>query len=191
VCQCFNCQSFGHSSNYCVKPAKCVKCDQPQAKKDCPKPTSALPKCVNCSGEHPANFSGCPQYQQQLRFTQRPVPQRQHQAHRPDATQPTFWYQRSAFPILQTPHLPHGPQRTWAHVTAQPLTSFTQPSFSTTLDSVKSILAMFDLHKLGVQLRSLALILRQSTDPITKLVAVIDTVIGCLSSSPWIVTCVH
>jgi hypothetical protein len=34
--------------------------------------------------------------------------------------------------------LPHGQARTWAHVTAQPSTSFTQPSFSTTLDSVKS-----------------------------------------------------
>jgi hypothetical protein len=26
--QCFNCQSFGHSSNFCGRPPKCVKCDQ-------------------------------------------------------------------------------------------------------------------------------------------------------------------
>ena len=71
VRQCFNCQSFGHSSNFCGKPSKCVKCDQSHASKDCTKPASTPPKCTNCGGDHPANFSGCPRYQQQLQYTQR------------------------------------------------------------------------------------------------------------------------
>jgi hypothetical protein len=62
VRQCFNCQSFSHSSNYCGKPVKCVKCNQPHATNDCTKPTGAPPKCVNCGGEHPTKFSGCPQH---------------------------------------------------------------------------------------------------------------------------------
>ena len=39
--QCFNCQSFGHSSTFCGRPPKCVKCDQQNAPKDCPKPASS------------------------------------------------------------------------------------------------------------------------------------------------------
>jgi hypothetical protein len=60
----------------------------------------------------------------------------------------------------------------------------TQQPLSSTLDSIKSILAMFDFRKLCNQLRSLALQIQESNDPITKLVAVIDTVLGCFSTSP-------
>jgi len=42
--QCFNCQAFGHSSKYCGKPSRCVKCDQPHATKDCPKLATTPPK---------------------------------------------------------------------------------------------------------------------------------------------------
>ena len=75
VRQCFNCQSFGYSSNFCGKPTKCVKCDKPHATKNCTKSVGSPPKCVNCSGNHPANFSGCPRYQQQLQFSQRSASQ--------------------------------------------------------------------------------------------------------------------
>jgi hypothetical protein len=67
--QCFNWQSFGHSSNFCGRPSKCVKCDQQHASKDCTKPAGCPPKCVNCGGEHPANYTGCPQYLRQLHYT--------------------------------------------------------------------------------------------------------------------------
>jgi hypothetical protein len=43
---------------------------------------------------------------------------------------------------------------------------------------------MFDFPKLFTELRSLALQLHESNDPIAKLVAVIDMVIGCFSSFP-------
>ena len=43
---------------------------------------------------------------------------------------------------------------------------------------------MFDLRKLCVQIRSLVLQLQETNDPIAKLAAVIDMIIGCLSASP-------
>ena len=58
--ECFNCQAFGHSSKFCGKPARCVKCDKPHSTKECTKPPGTPPKCTNCSGDHPANFTGCP-----------------------------------------------------------------------------------------------------------------------------------
>jgi hypothetical protein len=60
VHQCFNCQSFGHSSIFCGKPPKCVMCEQTHAKQECKKPIDLPPKCVNCGGAHPANFTDCP-----------------------------------------------------------------------------------------------------------------------------------
>jgi len=65
VGQCFNYQSFGHSSNFCGKPPKCVKRDQPHAMWECKKPIRMPPKCINCGGTHLANFTDCPSYQQQ------------------------------------------------------------------------------------------------------------------------------
>ena len=67
--QCFNCQFFGHSSKFCGRPPKCVKCDQQHATKDRRKPAGSPPKCVNCGDEHPANYTRCPQYLRQLHHT--------------------------------------------------------------------------------------------------------------------------
>ena len=118
VRQCFNCQSFGHSSNFCGKPPKCVKCDQPHATKDCTKPVGTPPKCINCSGDHPANFSGCPRYQQQLHHNQRTTTHPLHQRRATTPSSPPFRYHQSNFPVLQTPHPPPRPHQTWAHITA-------------------------------------------------------------------------
>jgi len=180
----FQLQSFGHSSNFCGKPSKCVKCNQLHATKDCMKPVCTPPKCANCGGDHPANFSGCPRYQQQLHHNQRTATQQLHQMRVPKPTSPPFRYQQSNFPVLQTPHPPPRPPHTWAHITARLSYAPNQQPFSSALDSMKSILTMFDLSKLCVQLRSLALHLQETNDPIAKLVAVIDAVIGCLSTSP-------
>jgi hypothetical protein len=64
--QCFNCQQFGHSSTYCARPSKCVKCNKAHSTQDCKKQPSDPPVCENCGGEHPANYSGCPEYQKRL-----------------------------------------------------------------------------------------------------------------------------
>jgi PAX-interacting protein 1 len=79
--QCFNCQKYGHSSTYCGLPAKCVKCKQAHQTQSCQKPPSEPPACVNCGGEHPANYTGCPVYQKVLEARTRkriPPPQREH-----------------------------------------------------------------------------------------------------------------
>jgi hypothetical protein len=33
--QCFKCQQFGHSSAYCGRPTRCVKCDKSHSTQDC------------------------------------------------------------------------------------------------------------------------------------------------------------
>jgi len=102
VRQFFNCQYFGHSSNFCGR--QCVKCDQQHASKDCTKSASSPPKCVNCGGDHPANFTGCPQYLQQLSHTQQINHQQQSQACSTKTINPPFQYQQSQFPALKTPY---------------------------------------------------------------------------------------
>ena len=95
--QCFNCQSFGHSSNFCGRSPKCVKCDQQHASKDCTKPVGSLPKWVNCGGEHPANYTGCPQYLRQLHLTPQINNQQQRKPHNIKTSSPQFQYQQHSF----------------------------------------------------------------------------------------------
>ena len=60
--QCHRCQQFGHGTAYCKNAPQCVKCDQPHLTQDCLKKREEPPKCVNCEGNHPANYSKCPAY---------------------------------------------------------------------------------------------------------------------------------
>lgn len=60
VIQCSNCQEYGHSKNYCHKRARCVKCDGNHSTTKCTKPLNVPPICVNCKGQHTANYKGCP-----------------------------------------------------------------------------------------------------------------------------------
>jgi hypothetical protein len=181
--QCFNCQSFGHSSNFCGQPPKCVKCDQQHASRDCTKPTSSPPKCVNCGGEHPANFTGCPQYLLQLNHTQRINYQQQRQARSTKTTNPPFQHQQSQFPTLKTPQSSSPHQQTWAQVATRTSTNTTHQPMSSVFESIRSIMTMFDLQKLCTQMRLLAIKLQETDDPITKLVAVIDSTVDCFSTS--------
>lgn len=77
--QCFNCQHFGHTSKNCNRPYRCVKCIESHAPGECPLPEKRLqhaelpPMCVNCKGNHAANFKGCVAYQTHIRkSTQKP-----------------------------------------------------------------------------------------------------------------------
>lgn len=57
--QCYRCQRFGHTRNYCNMEYRCVKCLGNHYYKDCPKAPNVPPTCVNCKENHPANFRGC------------------------------------------------------------------------------------------------------------------------------------
>jgi hypothetical protein len=162
VRHCYNCQVFGHSSNFCGKPPKCVKCDQHHATKDCTKPTGSPPKCTNCGGPHPANYSGCPQYLQQIQYNRQP--QRPTQREKPIPM--PFNYQQTQSPALKIHASPGSQESTWVQVTSRSTQPTTAQPASTVADTIKSLLALFDYQKLCVQLRSLVIQLQESKDPI-------------------------
>lgn len=60
--QCHNCQEFGHGEQYCNRPPRCVKCIGKHNTKNCTliKTENSKAKCVNCMGDHPANYKKCP-----------------------------------------------------------------------------------------------------------------------------------
>ncbi|GFY46800.1 RNA-directed DNA polymerase from mobile element jockey [Trichonephila inaurata madagascariensis] len=58
--QCYRCQGFFHSSRFCTRNPKCVKCGKPHLTKDCTKTRDEEPTCCHCQGKHPANYTGCP-----------------------------------------------------------------------------------------------------------------------------------
>ena len=70
--QCHRCQRFGHGMRNCNLPPLCVKCGEKHHSAECKLPkkadlervdkseTRGLIKCANCSGQHTANYRGCP-----------------------------------------------------------------------------------------------------------------------------------
>lgn len=62
--QCARCQRFGHTKSYCHLGPRCVKCTKPHLTSECPrKEKDNKVVCVNCEGDHPANYKGCLVYQ--------------------------------------------------------------------------------------------------------------------------------
>jgi PHD/YefM family antitoxin component YafN of YafNO toxin-antitoxin module len=64
ITQCHRCQQFDHGTRNCNIKPKCVKCGEGHITEKCPHEADLNakkkePKCVNCAGNHPANFSGC------------------------------------------------------------------------------------------------------------------------------------
>lgn len=86
IAQCKNCQLFGHSSRNCKHKFRCVKCTEDHAPKQCPRtldPQLAIntpASCVNCKGDHPANFRSCPAFLK--------VIERKQNQHQPSRNQP-------------------------------------------------------------------------------------------------------
>lgn len=50
--QCFRCQQFGHTKNYCCRPHVCVKCAGNHSTNECTKVKESEAKCANCNGNH-------------------------------------------------------------------------------------------------------------------------------------------
>ncbi|KAF2359383.1 hypothetical protein FHG87_009860 [Trinorchestia longiramus] len=61
-CQCFRCQRFGHNAVNCRAASRCVVCSGAHNSRECPSPSTR--SCCNCSGNHTANYGGCPKIMQ-------------------------------------------------------------------------------------------------------------------------------
>ena len=62
--QCYHCNNFGHNASECRYKVRCLLCGGEHKHTVCPKKgqdgkVSQL-KCSNCSGNHAANYGGCP-----------------------------------------------------------------------------------------------------------------------------------
>ena len=65
--RCYNCQVFGHHENKCGRHPVCCNCGEPEhcgPSGVCDKPA----KCVNCSGDYPANSKQCPQLEKEKKI---------------------------------------------------------------------------------------------------------------------------
>lgn len=74
VAQCFRCQSFGHTKNYCSRPYVCVKCGDSHPSSECTKHKDSKGRCANCKGDHTANYRGCPAYKAAVKLRNWPSP---------------------------------------------------------------------------------------------------------------------
>lgn len=68
IVQCQRCQGHGHTRKYCRYTPFCVKCGLNHLSSECKKDKKDPPKCVNCQGEHPANYRGCTAYKSLLQL---------------------------------------------------------------------------------------------------------------------------
>ena len=65
ITQCYNCQTWGHSSSNCGLPSRCVKCSGSHEKGACSIPQGGA-ICCNCGGSHSANHRGCKFYRDHI-----------------------------------------------------------------------------------------------------------------------------
>lgn len=120
--QCSNCQDYGHGSENCHRPPKCVRCGGLHASKTCnylqpatsitdkPKIPQNMVKCANCLGAHTANYTKC--------IYRTNVIQKQQKYRTPHKAAKTFHFDAADFPALETrPHVPPGFNNGWRHNT--------------------------------------------------------------------------
>lgn len=59
IAQCKKCQGYNHTQRYCARDPFCVKCAGKHFTSVCNLSKDIPAKCVNCKGQHPANYRGC------------------------------------------------------------------------------------------------------------------------------------
>lgn len=59
ITQCYKCQGFWHTANYCKHSCRCVRCGENHVVDNCPRPKNN-PICCNCGGHHHAAYKLCP-----------------------------------------------------------------------------------------------------------------------------------
>ncbi|GFQ73600.1 putative RNA-directed DNA polymerase from transposon X-element [Trichonephila clavata] len=96
--QCYRCQGFFHSSKFCTRTPRCVKCAGNHLAKECKKELNDKPKCCLCGGEHKANFLGCPK-NPKLRIEAEKERKQQQKSARivpvPEPPMTNYWEQRA------------------------------------------------------------------------------------------------
>ena len=175
--QCFKCQKYGHSSSYCGRQANCVKCGQPHATSDCEKLQTESPVCVNCGGPHPANFTGCPIYVNILEARTRKV--------KPQT--PRTPGSVSGPPRIPPPGKPRTElpkTRTWAQIAAQNASLPNETSIPELIRSFQTIWSSINLQTLGMALRTLAIRIQETQDPMTQILSIIETLLQCFVPAP-------
>ena len=137
--------------------------------------SSEPPKCVNCGGAHPANYSGCSEYKKLLATrTRKPLI--------PNSKPTQSPLQRTQFPTLNKPRHAQRKERTWAQVAAATTTTTEEQTLPTILRSLKTIFSSLNLQLLCTSLHSLASNLLNATNPLDKIMLIVDTFVSCLSS---------
>jgi len=124
--QCYTCQAYGHTRNYCSQQPRCVKCGEFHSTDMCTKDSSLPAKCALSSGAHTASYKGCIIYKKLTKSTNKPkkvvIPKQQGTSRR------------------QASHSPPSGQ-SYANVTAaQPAISRATDSTSNTLNELKTLL---------------------------------------------------
>ncbi|GFT64518.1 nucleic-acid-binding protein from transposon X-element [Trichonephila clavipes] len=74
--QCFRCQGFFHSSKFCTRNPKCVKCGQPHLTRNCTKTSATEATCCNCQAR---KRRGTTKRQRKPKPTQQELQQPLHQ----------------------------------------------------------------------------------------------------------------
>lgn len=70
--QCYRCQKFNHSSDNCTLNPICLKCAGEHLTNTCTVTERDKIKCINCQGNHTANYGGCPRNPKNFK-TKKPV----------------------------------------------------------------------------------------------------------------------
>ncbi len=83
IVQCKCCQRYGHTHSYCTLPMICVRCGENHDSRSCNRNKELPPVCALCSGDHTANYRGCPVYR---KITAKPAKAVNLKLNRPSTT---------------------------------------------------------------------------------------------------------
>lgn len=120
IIQCKRCQQWGHATSNCYRQVRCVRCAGSHATKECEE-HHAGPitwKCANCGGDHQANNTDCPIYQQKTQNLQSKREDKRPIQYRDAPAPATNAWQRSTQNTVTTetvPDLPKYPQQLQQH----------------------------------------------------------------------------
>jgi len=174
--QCYNCQSFGRSSNFCGQLSRCVKCNQLSTTQECKKPTDNPANYVNCGRNHTDNFTKCHSHTQ-LTFLH------QHQSSISKPTAHAFQFKQGYFPALKPTASAQRSRKSRVQTASHPPDSTDSQSLITLTGTLKTCLSMFNIQNLCQTLRSLAFHLQNISDLLSKIMLVLETIVACSSNS--------